>query len=173
MFKIRKIKILIIIFLLGIMLFSCDYPMGGKMIEPYYYNFYYEINDNRLVDNKVLIGFGIDYYGQSINSIHGASISVYVDNDESPIDYYEFDNEEMLSDKFNLLHIKPRGPEDYNNITQINLIDYDIKEYIKIVFVCKDASNPPHFAQLYIKTTKIDNDLYIYDYEFTHGMLEE
>ena len=35
MFKIRKIKILIIIFLLGIMLFSCDYPMGGKMIELY------------------------------------------------------------------------------------------------------------------------------------------
>ena len=173
MFKIRRIKTLIIIFLLSIMLFSCEYPMGGIMIQPFYHDFFYEINDNRLLDNKVLIGFGIYIDGNTTQTaVRDASISIYVDNEQSPITCIRFNNEELLSDEYDVHSASPKHPRDYNNITEINLLDYDIKEYIKIVFKCNDDPyNPTYFRQLYIKTTKIDNDFYIYDHELTYGYL--
>ena len=170
----KKNMILLIMILLNMMLISCETSQGG-LIQDFFHTFFYEISDNRLLDNKVSIGFGVYYKDTSQIDAKYVSISIYVDNDESPIECLKFTDEELLTEKYHVYSTGPSKLADYNYIIEFNLLKYDIKEFVKIVFhrQYKHDPNSLYFQQLYMKATLIDDDLYIYDYDHTKGNIEK
>ncbi len=182
MSKIKRIEMLFVIFLLSIMLFSCEYSVPpGKPENMFCRKFIYEINENSLFDNKVSIGFGIidvedvreKYIQEGIKYIYleYITISVFVDNEETPVEFMRFEHDEVLSDKYNVISDPLSATEIYNNIIEFDLLKYDIKEYVKLV-ITEDRSWDCALIsthELFIEATEIDNDLYVYNYQYTRN----
>lgn len=148
---IRKLQKIFLV--LGLILFifcfsgcSTGYGQNNGDTESFIHiDYFYNKEDNKLIDNKVTIGIGNSIFDENNNKILSIDddyykgitnicISLFVDNEITSIDKVEINSNEFFSNEYavNLKNNK-RTIEDYKKTFEFIISDFKINDYVKFV----------------------------------------
>ena len=124
--------LLILVVLLNIFLVGCSgFGNISYTVSAFEGDIFYKVDQNILKDNSVAVCFG--YYEQNYDIFcRDVVIKVYVDDETNPIQIIEISNDDLKSMMYKKLVDKPNSISDYSNPFYFNVLDYDIKQFIKI-----------------------------------------
>ncbi len=175
--KISIIKSLIFILLLNIFLVGCSgMENSSDPISRFESQIYFKVNNSKLKNNRVDVCFGYLDKKDIIYSliICDVLIKVFVDDDTNPVDVIEIPNNDLLSMIYKKLVSRPNSTSDFSKPIYINVLDYNITNFIKIelsynqCYVVNDTDtySDPYISYLYMEGEIKDNDFIVSRYEY-------
>ena len=145
-----RFRKLFLVFCVSLFIFcfcGCSYERKSETSSFFHIDYFYEKEENVLIDNTVIIGIGNsifneenvkilliddDYY-QGITNI---SVMVFIDDNVEPQDIIEIESAEFFSNKY-VVDTKnkksKRNIEDYQKTFVFDLCDYEINSAIRFV----------------------------------------
>ena len=187
----RLYKFLIITnFILSSLIITGCGTVPGTLDSPYVYEIFYEISDQKVIDNKIYIGVG--WFGDALPDPVGAvhqncKISVIVDDEENVVKFIEIENEELYSEGYYVSNSYGKAKKtDFGKVYEFDILDYEIKKYIKFVlsieqhnYICDSNNNNKEeyiYANTFFDTLKIEgntinNEFIVSDYSYYENSL--
>lgn len=163
---------------------SCSIVLESPPASYLHIDFFYNIENRFLIDNKVIIGMGNCMFDENNNRIFfdenntykrikNISLVVFVDNDINSVQKIEIVNVELFSSEYKVMiqknifgQSKYLRPEDYSKTFKYQINNYDIDEYIKFVISydeIRHESKHVFYRSVSLYGKFMDSNFYIYD----------
>ena len=140
-------KLFLIFGMIICILFSCLFFSGSSAGSIIHVDFFYKKSGAKLKNNKVTVAIGNSVFDEEQNKVVGVDsdyyqgivnirISVYIDNEDKPVDVIEIDNEDLFGKDYfvrNYSSCRKLTKRDYTTTYTYDISDYNINDYIKFV----------------------------------------
>ncbi|MBR2933829.1 MAG: hypothetical protein IKC33_05915 [Clostridia bacterium] len=140
-------KLFLIFGMIICILFSCLFFSGSTAGSIIHVDFFYKKSGTKLKNNKVTVAIGNSVFDEEQNKVVGVDsdyyqgivnirISVYIDNEDKPVDVIEIDNEALFGKDYfvrNYSSCRKLTKSDYTTTYTYDISDYNINDYIKFV----------------------------------------